>query len=105
MFNCYLHGWSHILNMCPACFPAHIISSSGTTIESTREVLPGLVEVHKEYYEHLLKAEAMMEEMAEALKEYSNVIIVDVPNFGKVEIKGTKANEALRKYQAWKEGG
>ena len=34
MFNCYVHGWSHIERPCSICNPIHIWTSSGTTLEA-----------------------------------------------------------------------
>jgi hypothetical protein len=30
MFNCLLHGWSHVEKPCPVCSPTHTYTSSGT---------------------------------------------------------------------------
>lgn len=50
MFNCYLHGWSHIEKECPKCFPEYIVTTASTI------VLEHLIGVKKSHYDKLLEA-------------------------------------------------
>jgi len=34
MYNCYIHGWSHIDRPCSICNPIHTWTSSGTMVEA-----------------------------------------------------------------------
>lgn len=60
MYNCYTHGWSHLLNPCPMCFQT--TTSSGTT-HHLNQALVGVDATHynnlkllAEHYEFLLTA-------------------------------------------------
>ena len=39
MFNCYLHGWSHIEKPCPICHPLETYTSSGTSIRVATDAI------------------------------------------------------------------
>jgi hypothetical protein len=93
MFNCYLHGWSHIEQPCHLCHPVHTFSTSSTDIKIGEKSTA---------WNEIEELRAAAERLAEALDFVRcNLGIVESPPFpAPVAFAADKAREALAEYRA-----
>ena len=79
MFNCHVHGWSHIEKPCSICNPIHIWTSSVTTVEAfvaiSKSELDRLKSENARFKEALLKIDAYDPATYDGLTSYSYKLI------------------------------